>query len=729
MKHELLCPAGDMESLKQAVMNGADAVYLACKNFGARKFAENFTNEEIIEAIKFCHLYGVKIYVTMNTLVKDEEVSMFLGQVEFLYRNGIDALLVQDFGMICLLRQRYPQLNIHASTQANTSAKETAELFYKLGCQRVVFSRELSLKEIKEIKVPIEKEVFIHGALCVSYSGCCLMSSMLGDRSGNRGECTGSCRLKYSLKHGDRVIVQDKYLLSTKELNTAPRFKELLDSDILSFKIEGRMKSPEYVGFVTRYYRNLIDNYGNVLNLQEETNKLKTLYNREFTVGRLFDATDEDIMNIDTPNHIGLEIGRTLEVTKDKIKIKLDRVLNQQDGIRFLQSGKGLIVNYLYDEEGKLTNSSEDICYIDNKIGLEANDKVYKTLDYKLMQELKKLPVRKVPITMRAVVKAGEFFSLEINDGENTVKATSGIVDVAMNAPLDEERIREQLEKLGDTPFISTATVIEMGDSVFFNIGQINEVRRTAINQLIEVRKNKKKDVVIENVKLDVITKSLEKGLTCSCNNANQIDYCNRLGYKRIYLKDEKLYNDYKSFTNVYYKVPRNRFVINEHLKRRNLISEYFDFTENDFLVGDYGLNVTNIYTAYYLYKMGLEAVCLSVELKEDEIINFINTYIKYFGKYPSIEVVGHSRYENMLIKGNILNIKENDYKYILVNSKGLEFPVYYDGVNTHILNYEVKELKNINTFMKYANVRIDFENEDEKSIEKITNKFNGKKY
>ena len=724
MMHELLSPAGDMESLKQAVMNGADAVYLACKDFGARKFAENFTNEEVIEAIKFCHLYGVKIYVTMNTLVKDSEVAMFLGQVEFLHKWGVDAVLVQDFGMICLLRERYPNLDIHASTQANTSAKETAELFYKLGCKRVVFSRELSLKEISEIKVPIEKEVFIHGALCVSYSGCCLMSSMLGDRSGNRGECAGSCRMKYTLKRGDRTLAKDKYLLSTKELNTAPRFRELLDSDILSFKIEGRMKSPEYVGFVTRYYRNLIDNYGSVVNLDEETDKLKTLYNRGFTVGRLFDASDEDIMNIDTPNHIGLEIGRVLEVTKDKVKIKLDRVLNQQDGIRFLESGKGLIVNYLYGEDLKLTNSATDICYVDNKIGLETNDRVFKTLDYKLMQELKKLPVRKVPITMRAVVKAGEFFSLEVNDGVNTVKATSGIVDVAMNAPLDEARIREQLEKLGDTPFVSTATVIEMGDNVFLNIKEINEVRRTAINRLLEVRQNAKKEVIINNITLDNIEQTLDKGLTCTCKNSNQIDYCDKKNYKRIYIDDEMLYNEYKVYQSVYYKVPRNRFVIAENLKKKNLVSDYFNFQDYDFLIGDYGLNVSNIYTAYYLYKMGLEVVCLSVELTDQEIINFINTYIKYFKKYPSIEVIGYGRYENMLIKGNILNIKENDYQYTLINSNNLEFPVYFDGVNTHILNYERKELNNLETIKKYANVRIDFENEDEKEIEKLTDKF-----
>ena len=290
MKHELLAPAGNMECLKQAVFNGADAVYLAGKTFGARKFAQNFTNEELVEAIKFCHLYDVKVYVTMNTLVKDNEVDDFLEQAEFLHNNGVDAILVQDFGMICLLREKFPRLEIHASTQANTSSSETAELFYKLGVKRVVFSREMSLEEINKITVPIEKEVFVHGALCICYSGCCLMSSMIGTRSGNRGECAGSCRLPYSLEKDGEILSTNKYLLSTKELNTSENFAELLKSNIDCFKIEGRMKSPEYVGFVTRFYRELIDNYSTT-DLETNNDLLKTLFNRGFTKGRLFNCT------------------------------------------------------------------------------------------------------------------------------------------------------------------------------------------------------------------------------------------------------------------------------------------------------------------------------------------------------------------------------------------------------------------------------------------------------
>ncbi len=726
MKHELLVPAGNVECLKQAIANGADAVYIGCKDYSARKFADNFTNEELIEAIKLCHLYGVKIYVTMNTLVKDNEVPLYLGQVEFLYKNGVDALLIQDFGMICLVREKYPELEIHASVQANTSSKETAELFYNLGVKRAVFSRELSLAEINNINVPIEKEVFIHGALCVSYSGCCLMSSMLGGRSGNRGECAGCCRMSYTLKHGMRVLKENKYLLSTKELNTASKFKELLDSNITSFKIEGRMKSPEYVGFVTKYYRSLIDNYCTNINLEEETNKLKTLYNRGFTVGRLFNCSDQDLMNIDYPNHIGLEIGKVIGVDDKKIKIKLDKPLNQQDGIRFLNSGKGFIVNYLYDLNQNLINTATDICYVDNKVELKENDIVCKTLDYNLMKELQRLPARKIPVTFKVRAYIGEAFSVQISDGTNTIKVSGNIVEQATTAPIDDNRIREQIEKLGDTPFISTSTVIESSkeEFIFINIKEINDIRRTLVEKLIDIRMNLKKKVVIKNIQLQPIVKNIKPGIVVSVNNREQLEVCNKLGAKRIYVSDERLYNEYKMFENVFYKVPRNRLFIEPNLKMKNLVAEYFDFSKKDFLVGDYGLNVSNIYTAYYLYKMNLCPVTLSVELTEDEIINFINSYIKLFNTYPEIEIFGYGKVENMLIKGNILDIKENDKDYTLINNKNEVFPVFFDGVNTHIINCKNLELKNIAILKKYADIRLEFDKEDEKFIGKLFNKF-----
>ena len=203
-KVELLCPAGNFEMLKSAIHNGADAIYLSGTKFGARKFANNFNNDEIIEAINYAHLYGVKVYCTINTLIKDNEIEDFLSFVEFIHKNDIDAVLMQDLGMINLVRKTYPNLEIHASTQFHNHNNAGLEFLKELGIKRAVLARELSINEIKDLNVDIEKEVFVHGALCISYSGQCLMSSLIMNRSGNRGECAGMCRLPYKLLENDK---------------------------------------------------------------------------------------------------------------------------------------------------------------------------------------------------------------------------------------------------------------------------------------------------------------------------------------------------------------------------------------------------------------------------------------------------------------------------------------------------------------------------------------------
>ena len=254
MKKELLAPAGNFEALKAAIYNGADAVYLGGKKFGARKFASNFDENEMVEAINFVHLYNKKIYVTVNTIVYNDEIDECLNYIEFLHKNSVDALIMQDLGLISLVRKTFPSLEIHASTQAHNHNIENIKFLETLGVKRVVLAREVSIDEINKFDTNMDIEVFIHGALCVSYSGCCLFSSLNGSRSGNRGECVGSCRLPYKLSDGKNIIkTEGDYLLSMKDLCTAPYLKEILDSKIVSLKIEGRMKSPEYVGFVTKF--------------------------------------------------------------------------------------------------------------------------------------------------------------------------------------------------------------------------------------------------------------------------------------------------------------------------------------------------------------------------------------------------------------------------------------------------------------------------------------------
>ncbi len=722
VKHELLVPAGDMDCLKQAVFNGCDAVYLACKNFGARKFATNFDKDEIVAAIKFCHLYGVRLYVTMNTLVKDNEVNDFLEQAYFLHKNGVDTLIVQDFGMICLLREKYPNLKIHASTQANNSSKETCQLFYDLGVKRVVFAREMSIDEIESIDVPIEKEAFIHGALCISYSGCCLMSSMLGGRSGNRGECAGTCRMPYSLEENGKVLLKEKYLLSTKELSTTNKIDRLKNSSIDSFKIEGRMKSPLYVGFITRLYRKLID--GEKVDLDEALDSLKTIFNRKFTNGRLFNESDLGLMNTSTPNHLGLKIGKVVEVSKDKIKIKLDqgRVLNQYDAIRFLNSKKGLIVNFLYDEKMKLVNSSDKYCYVDNKVGLEVNDIVAKTQDYLLGKEFETISPKKIAVTFKVRAKLNEKLLVEISDGKQVCSLEEDCISEAINAPTNKESIVKQLGKLGETPFVCKDYEIVMDENIFIQVKVLNEIRRKLVEKLIAKREAVPDDVIVNEVMFETqtleTTELSEKvGISCYVRTREQLDTCLKLNVKRIYVEDRKLYELYKDNKNIYLAIERCSFDISKKLVPRSFVSDYFNY-KNKEICANYSLNVTNIYTAYYLKKIGLEIIPLSVELTRNEMELLIKNYICKFG-LTRFEFLTYGRVVNMVIKGNILGLKKNSLEYNLVDFKKRKFPVYFDGINTYIFNYEVFKLETINS---NCDVRLDFYNEDSSEVTKIVN-------
>ncbi len=725
IKHELLAPAGNMECLKQAIFSGADAVYVGCKKFGARKFAGNFTNDEIIEAIKLCHLYGVKIYATMNTLVKNDEVDSFLNQVEFLHKNGIDAILIQDFGMLCLVLEKYPNLEVHASTQANTSSKETAELFYKLGVKRVVFSREMSLEEINSIDVPIEKEVFVHGALCICYSGCCLMSSQIGHRSGNLGECAGSCRLPYTLKHNGKILANNKYLLSTKELNTSTNFKELLESNILCFKIEGRMKSPEYVGFITRFYRNLIDNYEQT-NIKEANSELKTIFNRGFTTGHLFNCTEEELMNTKSPNHIGLQIGKVIEVTKDKIKIKLDKPLNQQDGIRFLNSNKGLIVNYLYNKNKKLVNTATDICYIDNKIGLTENDIVCKTIDYNLNKSLKELPSRKIPVTITVEAHINKNLSIElIDDQNNKISLQGNIVEKARTEAITQERIKQQASKLGNTPFECQNVHLKCDEEIFISIKELNDIRRSAVEKLIKKRQNCKVKFESKNVEFKKLqTEKMSPGIVAIVKTEEQLLTCLSNNIERIYTEVKPLYEKYKCKQTVFYKSKRCQLELKDNVYNSSLVSDYFDFSKYEELSGDYGLNVYNIYTAYYLHKLGIQAVTLSVELSQLEIEQFIRLYESTFKEKSTFQMLCYGTVENMIIKGNILNINKDDFDYRLTDIKSRVFPIFYDGVLTHVMNFEQRREKLSSYLKENIQIRLDFHQETKDEVYSIIKKY-----
>ena len=726
-KKELLIPVGNMDCLYQAIYHGADAVYLSGYQFGARKFAPNFSKEELVDAIKLCHLYGVKIYVTMNTLVKDDEVSSFLDQALFLHQNGVDALIVQDFGMICYLREKYPNLEIHASTQMNNSSIDTCELLHKLGVKRVVLSRELSLEEINQIKTPIEKEVFVHGALCISYSGRCLMSSMLGGRSGNRGECAGCCRMLYSLTKNNQTIEKNKYLLSTKEFNTIEYFEELLNSNIDSFKVEGRMKSPLYVAFITSLYRRIIDK--EPIDYEKEIDNLKTIFNRSFTKGRLFQEKDEDFLNTSSPNHIGLKIA-TAEPIKDKIKITLDkdRILNQNDAIRFMNQKKGMIVNYLYDEKQKLCSSSNSICYVDNKIDLKEKDDVSLTQSYLLEKEyIVKEPLKKIPISFEVEARLNQPLRVIISDGKYRIEEIGNIIEEAISTPTDENTIQEKISKIGNTPFVVDHMKIELDQNIFIQIKQLNECKRILVEKLISARENEKKEVIVKDIEFEKDNHLLENtsSFTCSVMTEEQLLKCLEYPFIRIYVNNKELYEKYKEKENVILSVEKCGYNYQKLLQEKNCVSDIFDY-HNSNVYGDYHLNIMNHYDAYYMKKLGLKNIPLSCELNDSEIIQLMNDYQKQFGQ-EVFEIESYGRIRNMIILGNILNLEENVFDYELIDIKDRHFPVYYDGKKTIIYNWE--KVSKINNNIPNCIKKLDFYEESPKEIEQVLNNFNLKPY
>jgi len=707
MKCELLSPAGDMETLKYAIHNGADAIYIGGKKFGARAFAPNFSNEEIKEATAYCHLYGVKLYITLNTVVFENEINYFLENVKYIYECGVDAVIVQDLGMIKLIKKHFPLLEIHASTQIHTHNKDCVNVLKSLGVTRVVFAREMTLEEISKIK-GIEKEIFIHGALCVSYSGCCLFSSLNGGRSGNRGACVGSCRLPYKIIKDGKEINNHDYPLSTKDLCSVHNIKEILDSKVDSLKIEGRMKSKEYVGLVTKIYRKLIDYYYNnkeIIVTENDISNLKKLFNREFTNGYLF---NDNIYNEKTPNHLGVKIGEVIKVNNHKIYLKLSDDLYQEDGIRFVNAGKGMIINKLYNESGLLVNhvSKNNIAIVDNKINLKNTDIVNKTIDNHLINEIKNNPLKKIGITFSVYGKENEKLKMSISDGKNTIEETFSILEKAKNKPTNELEIREKLQKLGNTPFVLENINFDL-TNVFIPMTILNESKRILCDKLIELRSNSQRKIEYHYEKT-ILNDKIQKNINVLVRNEKQLlAVLNKVN--NIYVTDYELYKKYRD-KNIYFKVPRINY---ENLSFENenlLISDLGALSKfkNNNIVTDYTLNVCNHENVKILSALGSSLITLSPETP----IGLINEISKYTA---NIEVVVYGKIELMALK----DFNYKDDKLYLKDRFGNLFPIVNNGY-TSIMHFKNIDLTNYNF---NSSIRIELFNENETEINNILKK------
>ena len=380
---ELLSPVGSFESLIAAVQNGCNAVYLGGKSFSARASAANFDEEELKRAVDYAHLRNVNVYVTVNTILDSKEVNDALKYISYLYDIDVDGIIIQDLGLAESIHEVFPDLPLHGSTQMTINNLDGAKLLEKIGFSRAVLARETPIEEIEKItkNTELEIEVFAHGALCVSFSGQCLMSSMIGGRSGNRGRCAQPCRKAYDIvgQNGDVVKSTDtKYYLSPRDLNTLDNIDRLIDAGVHSLKIEGRMKRPEYVATVTSAYRSAIDK--NLNSKQKED--VEQIFNRGFTQGLTFGEFGKDYINTERPNNRGIALGKVLKNGKNKVTVKLSGVLNVGDGVE-IQTVDGANRGFSSDINAKAGDNVE--FYLEEKAVIDSV--VRKTSDMKLNEK------------------------------------------------------------------------------------------------------------------------------------------------------------------------------------------------------------------------------------------------------------------------------------------------------------------------------------------------------
>lgn len=476
---EVLAPAGTYECFRAAINAGADAVYLGGSMFGARAFAGNFEEAALIKAIRTAHLYGRKVYLTVNTLLRNDELEKLVKYVKPYYEEGLDAVIVQDYGVFAVLREAFPGLDLHASTQMTITGKYGAQLLKDMGAARVVPARELSAKEIRDIydNVDVEIESFVHGALCYCYSGQCLLSSMIGGRSGNRGRCAQPCRLTYSANG-----ISEKYLLSPKDMCTIEAVPDILDAGVYSLKIEGRMKSPEYVAGVSYAYRKYVDMYlekgrDGYRVEEQDIRQLMDLYNRGgFCKGYYYAQNDKSMMTFDRPNHQGIVIGNIKNG-----ELILSQEVNPGDVLEFPDGSEyttptGKKSGRLALPKGVLKNPKNGAA-------------VYRTRNNELLGQLRAGYIDndiKIPVRMEIFLKSGERACLKLLSGDKELVVYGDVLEPSDKRPAVREDVVKQLKKLGGTVFSSDegSIVTDIQGSPFVPVRLLNDLRRNALEEL-----------------------------------------------------------------------------------------------------------------------------------------------------------------------------------------------------------------------------------------------------
>ena len=686
-KVELLSPCGDFECLKAAVQNGADSVYLGATSFSARAKASNFNDEELLEAIKYAKLRNVSVHLALNTLIKNSEFKDAVDLAIKAYNIGVDAIIIQDLGLADFLLNNYPEIPLHASTQMTVHNLEGCKQLEELGYKRVVLARELSIDEIKHIKenTSLEIEVFIHGALCISYSGQCLLSSMIGGRSGNRGLCAQPCRLPYELieenKETLKQISLDKgYLLSPRDNLGIEFLPELIKMGIDSLKIEGRMKTPTYVGVVNRIYRKYIDYVYENINLDTETLKknitsmmnienedtgltdkeeISQVFNRGgFSTGHFKPTPNKELIFKSKPNNMGIFIGTIEHINENKghLKLKLEDSLSIGDKIQ-INNDSYTISELMIDNKNYETLHKNSIVTIGRMKGsLSVGDKVYRIESSKLNKSV--FPTFKEDKNFKKVKVNGEIILNENNpisfrvfsnegfyNGLEYTAISSSIPQKALNKPLSKERIIEQLSKTGNTEFEFESIDVNLSDNLFIQMSVLNDLRRDALTGLEEMLINKYSRNLVNNKiqKFDILQSYNTKKISLLLNVINDnTNYLELKDIDRIYIplkyfinkKYESKIIDICNNFNAYVYLPivlQDEFLNKIDFKK--IISLFnikgfiisnisqIDIVKNFNLnlIGNYNLNIYNNYSINKLEKLGLNTITISPELDKVE--------------------------------------------------------------------------------------------------------------
>lgn len=743
-KIELLSPAGSIESFKAACQNGADAVYMGVDKYNARAMAVNFGINEYIECIEYAHIRGIKVYLTLNTLMYDDEIKEALDIVLKLYSKGLDAVIIQDIGLGMLIHKLIPKLPLHASTQMSVYSLDQVKYLEGIGFKRVVLARELSVDEIEYIckNTNLEIEVFIHGALCVSVSGQCLLSSTIGNRSANRGRCAQPCRMKYSLYNSKgKELISNSYILSKKDIFGLEYVNKLKEIGVTSLKIEGRNKNPEYVAGVTKNYRNAINNNINSNTKQE----LMQLFNRGgISIGYFDGVKYKNSISLLSPKNTGIFLGKVIDKKGVYVKLKLEEDIDMHDGFEIYSEDKVIsnIVTCIKNDKYVNVNSNmkkgEYVWIGDVKKSVKIGSNIYKTSSDKLNKKYRltysnnvENIKNKVEVEINILKDKKIFAKVFLNNICINIDIDY-IPQLANNKEIDKEAVISAFSKTQDIPFIFDFKKINIDNKLFVPVSILNELRRKIVYEILKSYKininvsNEEKLVekllneeVVQNIKIKDSNKVNAKFLYKYDNKVNYakvdrlyIDICDYIKYREDILEKYKNVQIYIVIPNVVLSNKRKIILDNiDEIFKDNIsgvLLGSFEFFKlvlekkkqyNFVLVADYTLNISNIYSATFLVKEGFDVITPSYDMSITDIENM--------SRYVNVEIVEDyitvmtSRY---CILGSMLeDRKENKNcsmpclkdRFYLKDDYGYKYYIINDSIDCIVRL--VKQIRNIN--------------------------------